>query len=649
MHPRIPVAYAGLRAACGPFLTLAVCGRILALVVRGPFLALAACAALSAMAPPAAAQSSSLVSPTGEVDWNRFYTAAETDQILREFHALYPELTELVKVGESWRGRPLMVIEITNEATGPAAEKPALYVDGGIHAGELTSSAVATHLVGHLLNGYGRDPRVTALLDARAFYVRPKFNPDGSDLALVHDQFLRSTTHPVDDDEDGAADEDPPEDLDGDGWITQMRVPDDEGEWAADPGDDRIVLRDAGGAMAGRRYRVLREGVDNDGDGRINEDGIGGLDMNRNFPRNWERVHLQPGAGDYPLSEPETRAAVEFVNGRRNLVGIVHGHTSGGFVYRLPSASAPSLFPPIDLSLIVHLGEEYTRTTGRPVVPSATHPTEHRYGTFISWGYWDHGIVGWVPEFSPGPEAWTTDYDGDGEISPAEEHRFNDEELGGRYFSDWTAFDHPQLGPVEIGGWRSKFWGQNPPPEFLEEETAMQMPWILYLAEQSPMLATSDPVVTAIGDGTRDADASAGQTSGTGETASTGQASRAGQAASTGQTFRVEVTVTNTGFLPTSLTDRGAVGRERPDGTVDRLVVRAPVVVLEHPGLELVEGQRRTTIPHLAGSNPFLEAAESRSHTVSWVVRAMGGERAVRVTASSDKGGVARSAWVAVR
>ena len=632
MHPRIPVAYARLRVA------------------RGRILALATCAALSAMAPPVAAQSSSLVSPTGEVDWNRFYTAAETDQILREFHALYPELTELVKVGESWRGQPLMVIEITNEATGPATEKPALYVDGGIHAGELTSSAVATHLVGHLLNGYGRDPRVTALLDARAFYVRPKFNPDGSDLALVHDQFLRSTTRPVDDDEDGAADEDPPEDLDGDGWITQMRVPDDAGEWAADPGDDRIVLRDAGGAMAGRRYRVLREGVDNDGDGRINEDGIGGLDMNRNFPRNWERVHLQPGAGDYPLSEPETRAAVEFVNSRRNIVGIVHGHTSGGFVYRLPSASAPSLFPPIDLSLIVHLGEEYTRITGRPVVPSATHPTEHRYGTFISWGYWDHGIVGWVPEFSPGPEAWTTDYDGDGEISPAEEHRFNDEELGGRYFSDWTAFDHPQLGAVEIGGWRSKFWGQNPPPEFLEEETAMQMPWILYLAEQSPMLATSDPVVTAIGDDTGDADAGASQASSGGETASAGQTARAaGETASTGQTFRVEVTVTNTGFLPTSLTDRGAVGRERPDGTVDRLVVRAPVVVLEHPGLELVEGRRRTTIPHLAGSNPFLEAAESRSYTVSWVVRATGAERAVRVTASSDKGGVARSAWVAVR
>ena len=564
---------------------------------------------------PASPQSSSLVSPDGAVDWNRFYTAAETNQILHEFHLLYPHLTELHQIGESYRGQPLMLMTITNEATGPAADKPALYVDGGLHSGELTASAVATHLIGHLLNGYGSDPRVTALLDLRAFYVRPKFNPDGSDLALIHDQSLRSTTHPVDDDEDGTADEDPPEDLDGDGWITQMRVPDDDGDWVLDPDDDRILVRDPQRERPGPRYSTMREGIDNDGDGTINEDGVGGIDMNRNFPRNWERVHRQPGAGDFPLSEPETRAAAEFINAHRNITGIYHGHTSGGFVYRLPSASAPSLFPPIDLSLIIHLGEEYTRSTGRPVVPSATHPTEHRYGTLISWGYWDHGVIGWVPEFSPGPEAWVTDYDGDGEVSQTEQHRFNDEELGGRYFSDWTAFDHPQLGMVEIGGWHSKFWGQNPPPEFLEEETEQQLHWILYLAEQGPLITVSDPVVTALGDGT----------------------------------FRVEATVTNTGFLPTSVTDRGAVGRERPDGRIDRQVVRSPAVTLTHPGLELVEGRARAVIPHLAGSNPFLEAVTESSHTVTWVVRSTGGERAVRVTAASDKGGTVRSGWVGVR
>ncbi|MDP2958155.1 MAG: M14 family metallopeptidase [Longimicrobiales bacterium] len=561
------------------------------------------------------AQAVSLVGPDGRIDWNRFYTAAETNQILGELHALYPGLTELYAVGTSYRGQPLMMLEITNERTGPAAEKPALYVDGGIHAGELTGSAVATYFIGHLLNGYGKDPRVTALLDERAVYVRPKFNPDGSDIALLDDQFLRSTTHPMDEDEDGVADEDPPQDLDGDGWITQMRRADAEGEWVQDPTDGRIMVRDPRGDRPGQRYVVIREGVDDDGDGALNEDGIGGVDMNRNFPRNWEREHLQGGAGEFPLSEPETRAAVEFINAHRNIGGIIHGHTSGGFVYRLPSAEAPSTFPEIDLRLIIHLGEEYTRTTGRPVVPSSTHPTDHRYGTLLSWGYWDHGMIGWVPEFVPGPEEWVTDYDGDGEVSEAESHRFNDQELGGRYFSAWKAFDHPQLGRVEVGGWHTKFWGQNPPPEFLEEETAQQMPWYLYVAEQSPLLEVTEPRVTAEGNGT----------------------------------FRVEVTLSNSGYLPTSLTDRGAVGEVREDGTVRAPVVRPPWATLEAVGAQIVDGPPRRAVGHLAGSNPYLQAVTERSRTVSWIVRPTGPGASVRVVAGSDKAGVKRTAAVILR
>jgi len=572
---------------------------------------------LGALLAPAvgSAQAVSLVGPDGSVEWNRFYTAAETNQIMAELHALYPQLTRLYSIGESYLGQPLMVMEITNRATGAAKDKSALYVDGGIHAGELTGSAVALYLAGHLLTAYGSDDRVTKLLDTRAFYVRPKFNPDGSDLALIQDQFLRSTVDPVDEDDDGTADEDPPEDLNGDGWITMMRIPDPRGAWKKDPADPRVMRR-APGAPGQGRYRLVREGVDNDGDGRINEDGVGGIDMNRNFPRNWERVHIQPGAGPYPLSEPETRATVEFIVAHPNITGIVHGHTSGGFVYRLPSASDPSKFPATDLAVIERLGAEYTRTTGRPVRPSSTDPTKHRYGTLISWAYWDQGIIGWVPEYSPGPSAWVTDYDGDGKITEEESLRFDDEELGGRYFTDWTPFDHPQLGPVEIGGWHAKFWGQNPPPEFLAAECRAQVPWILYLAEQSPMLELDEPVVTAL-DGGR---------------------------------YRVEVRIRNAGVLPTSVTDRGAVGRGTPDGRVRGMVVRPPYAVLEHPGLEIVEGADRVRVGHLAGATSLLKATRERSRTVEWIVRrTSAGDAAVRVTASSDKAGSVRSGWVAVR
>ena len=565
--------------------------------------------------PDATEPPSALVAPDGSIDLNRYYTADESDRILEEYQELYPELAEVSRIGTSLRGRPLTVIAITNEATGPAAEKPALYVDGGIHARELTASAVATHLVAHLLTGYGTDDRVTALLDARAFYVRPKFNPDGSDMALLGDQRLRSTTRPVDEDGDGQADEDPPEDLNDDGRISTMRIRAADGPMAADPDDDRILVRDPDRALPGRRYRSMIEGRDNDGDGDINEDGVGGIDMNRNFPRNWERWHIQPGSGDYPLSEPETRATVEFVNSRRNIAGIVHGHTSGGFVYRLPSASAPSLFPKIDLALIERLGAEYTRSTGRPVVPSATHPTRHRYGTLISWAYWDHGVIGWVPEYSPGPEAWVTDYDGDGEISEAEQLRFDEEELDGRYFTDWKSHDHPQLGEVEIGGWHSLFWGQNPPAEFLEAETEQQLHWILYLAEQSPLLWVDVPEATEGADGN----------------------------------VTVEADISNIGYLPTSLTDRGAVGAADADGELRWQIVRPPSATLEVEGGELVSGSARVNLPHLAGSNPFPQAVTERTRRVSWVVRPNGeAPLAVRVVAESDKGGTARSPWVEI-
>lgn len=565
-------------------------------------------------AAPLQAQAAALVSPDGRIDLNRYYTAAETNQILLEYTALYPDLITVEEIGRSWLGAPLMVATLTQRATGPAHEKPALYVDGGLHAAELTGSAVATHLLAHLLTGYGRDPQVTRLLDTGVFYIRPKFNPDGSDLVLREDIPLRSSVHPVDDDADGVADDDPPQDLNGDGWITTMRIPDPGGPWYADPDDDRILVRvpDDGGIPDGAgRYRTESEGVDDDGDGRINEDGIGGLDLNRNFPRNWEREHLQPGAGEFPLSEPETYAAVRFIQGHRNITGIVHGHTSGGFVYRLPSASAPSRFPTDDLALIEHLGAEYTRTTGRPVRPSATHPTEHRYGTLISWGYWDQGAIGWVPEYSPGPETWVTDYDGDGEISAAEELRYDDEELGGRYFVEWTPVQHPTLGRVEVGGWKTRFWGQNPPREHLEAETEVQLPWILYLAEQAPRLALDAPVVRRDGD-----------------------------------VVVVQARVTNRGFQPTSLTGRGAVGTPGRDGApATDQVVRPVHLTLELDGAELVDGPgaARVNVGHLAGTGPFLEGLAPDEAVATWRVRPTGPRATVRVVAVSEKGGTVRS------
>jgi hypothetical protein len=549
-----------------------------------------------------------LIQADGTISYNRYYTSTETNQILRDWSRRFPQLTNLYSIGKSLKGADLMLIEVTNEATGAAETKPALYLDGGIHAGELTGSAVATYILGQLLFGFSKDERITELLDTHAFYIRPKFNPDGSDLALTKDEKLRSTTRPYDDDYDGVADEDPPDDLDSDGRITQLRVRDPDGDWVSDPEDPRIMRRRREGETGGTYWFVETEGIDNDGDGRFNEDGVGGLDMNRNFPRNWERQHIQDGAGAFPLSEPETYATVQFINAHPNIASIVHGHTSGGFVYRLPSASAPSRFNTVDLALIEELGREYTESTGRPVQPSATHPTEHRYGTLISWGYWDRGIVGWVPEFVPS-NSWITDYDNDGEISEAEALRFNDEELEGKYFTNWKPYPHPQLGEVEIGGWYRTMWGQNTPAERLENETKPQLHWILWLLEQAPRVTVGTPAVRAI-DQNR---------------------------------LRVEATITNEGFLPTNMTERGFEGRETEDGQIVEQVVTPPFVVLEVTGGEVIDGPARVRLGHLAGRSTHSPLVTNRSGTASWTVRKTGREVRIKVTVFGGPGGIATS------
>jgi hypothetical protein len=548
-----------------------------------------------------------LVAADGSVDWNTFHDHAQTVQIMGEFAELYPHLTNLRVIGQSYLGADIHLMEVTNFGTGPAEEKPAMYIDGGIHARELTSSQVALYALAYLLNQYGNDPRITELLDTRAFYIRPKFNPDGSDLALHEDQWLRSTVRPLDENEDGIADSDPPMDLDGDGRILQMRVPDPAGEWRKDTRDPRIMVRREAGD-AGPFYRLEREGIDGNGDGRIASDGIGGIDMNRNFPRNWDRAHIQDSGGAFPLSEPETYATVEFIDAHRNIYSIYHGHTSGGFVFRLPSAMNPDSLDRADLDLIVHLGDYYTRDTGRPVVPSATHPTDRRYGTLIQWGYSDHGIIGWVPEFSPPPEQWVPDLDGDGEVTEHDWHLYNEREFGGRYFQDWTPYDHPQLGEVEIGGWWTLFWGQNPPWERVERELEVQIPWILHLAEQGPLLEMDEPRIIPLGEGIH----------------------------------QVEVTVRNTGFLPTNLTERGLEGRVMPDGRIMRQVARSPLVILEVEGGTVLEGNGRVRIPHMAGSSPFSPGVSGRERTVRFQVGREAGEGEIRVVVEGEKGGTLR-------
>ncbi|MBK5257509.1 MAG: hypothetical protein JJE39_15905, partial [Vicinamibacteria bacterium] len=219
-----------------------------------------------------------------------------------------------------------------------------------------------------------------------------------------------------------------------------------------------------------------------------------------------------------------------------------------------------------------------------------------RHGTLISWGYFDFGVLGWVPEHWGG---FGKDYNGDKRISEAERLRWNDEELKGQGFAPWKAFKHPQLGDVEIGGWRRKFTQQNPPPSMLEAEIAMKVSWFTEMAMVSPIVAIQKAKATALGGGL----------------------------------FRVDLVVENRGYMPTNITERAIVAKlAKP--------VRAS---LKLTAAALVDGKAAISLGHIPGRRSLSAASPNdNARTLSWVLRATTPGLVVEIEVVSEKGGTDR-------
>ncbi len=120
-----------------------------------------------------------------DLRFDRYHNYDELTVILHAFAKEFPDIAELHSIGQSTDGRELWLIEITNGETGPAAEKPAVYVDGNTHSAEVTGREVCLWLVKRLLEGYGEDEEITGVLDTRVFYVLPCMNPYGAEFYLT--------------------------------------------------------------------------------------------------------------------------------------------------------------------------------------------------------------------------------------------------------------------------------------------------------------------------------------------------------------------------------------------------------------------------------------------------------------------------------
>jgi hypothetical protein len=431
-----------------------------------------------------------------EVAWNRFYDHAGLGSILARLHEAFPDLTDLYSIGKSTEERNLWCLEVTARKVSDPQRKPGMYIDGNIHGNEVQAGEVVTYTAWYLCHQYGRLDRVTALLDNYVFYLVPMVNPDGRDRWLRDCNGAMSSrggSAPTDNDRDGVADEDDCEDLNGDGCITRMRIKDPQGRWKRHPDYPEYLMIRAKPDEPGEYTLLGWEGIDNDGDGRVNEDGKGGYDMNRNYPYDWQPSYIQYGARDYPLSQPETRAVADFVLAHPNIAAAQCYHNSGGLILRGPSREGGTM-KSADEQLLEIIGARGERILPyyRSIITWKDLYTT--WGDEDTWLYGGRGILAYTDEM------WTDQnlYKGDKTPSNEDEAEFIKQVLLGDGFVPWKPYNHPTYGAIEIGGSR-KEWGRTPPSFLLEEELHRNMAFTLYHAGTLPLLRISDLNKTPLG------------------------------------------------------------------------------------------------------------------------------------------------------
>jgi len=421
-----------------------------------------------------------------QVAWNRFYDHMGLGAILTRLHKAFPELTRLYSIGKSSQGRDIWCLEVTARNVGAANRKPGMYIDGNIHGNEVQAAEVVAYTAWYLCHQYGRLEKVTALLNDRVFYLLPTINPDGRDFWLHGGYFARSGLEPTDNDRDGLVDEDGPEDLNGDGFITQMRKKDPQGRYKPHPDYPEYLMVRVAADEPGQYSLLGSEGIDNDGDGRINEDGRGGYDLNRNWAYDWQPNYIQFGAKDYPFSQPETRAVADFVLAHPNIAAAQSYHNAGGMILRSPGHEGGVMKSQDEavLRIIAERGEKILPYYRSMVIWKDLYTT---WGDELSWLYAARGILSFTNELWTSKNLYKTGSSPSGEDQAA----FVKYVLLGDGFIAWEEYDHPTYGKIEIGG-RKKQWGRVPPSFLLEEELHRNMAFTLYHADMMPLLKISD-------------------------------------------------------------------------------------------------------------------------------------------------------------
>ncbi len=420
-----------------------------------------------------------------EASWNKYYTYAGVTDLCKKLAAAFPDLVTLGTLGKSYQGRDIHVLTISDKKAGNPDFKPGFWIDGNIHSIEIQGTEMALYTAWYLCEMYDENEFIRQLLKDKAFYIAPTINPDAREYFTSVGVPPRSGLMPFDNDRDGKFDEDGSDDMNGDKNISQIRRKNPDGQYITDLRDSRRMIRVEPGQKG--EYELLgMEGIDNDDDGMLNEDGPGGYDGNRDWGFNWEPNYIQSGAHKYPFSQPENQAIRDFIVRHRNITGSQSFHNSGGMILRGPSIQSgyAEAYSRADDQVINTIGK-----TGEKMIAGYRLVTIWKdmytvYGGELDW--W-HGAMGC---FVFSNELWNSYlmfYD----TAYTDQYEFDRLLLFEDSFIPWQKLSHPVYGEVELGGF-SKNFGRLHPGFLLETDAHRNAAFCIYNSYQSPKLEVTD-------------------------------------------------------------------------------------------------------------------------------------------------------------
>jgi hypothetical protein len=405
-------------------------------------------------------------------------------------------------IGKSSGGKEIWLVTLS-ESTAP---KPALLITAGLDGKSRTGTQIALKMIENLLNS----DKLSNILEEKTIYFVPSVNPDAIDAAVANIKMeKRGNDTETDDDRDGRIGEDPFEDLNKDGLITQIRVEDITGNYIESPEDSRVLIKADPVKNQVGKYILISEGIDNDKDGMFNEDFSEGVNIDKNFT--YDYPVFEKGAGVYVASESETRALLDFLYLNQNIYGVLtfgmHNNLSEAPKYdsKLTGSRIIKGWLEKDIKVAEQVSKLYTQKAAikdGPKMPMTK-------GNFAQTAYFHAGRFSfstpgwWIPKVEVKKDSLDSKLE-----KPKDKEEVNSEVSFLKWadsqniksvFVNWSVIKHPDFPnqKVEVGGF-VPYILNNPPVNFLEEAAAKHVFFVEELLAAMPKIEINVPEVKKV-------------------------------------------------------------------------------------------------------------------------------------------------------